>query len=478
MALTPTAEQQAIIEAFGTGDNLVIEAGAGSGKTSTLKMLGAADPGRAGVYIAYNRAIAEDAKGSFPRNVSCSTAHALAFRAVGKHYAGRLNGPRLPASLAAEYLGFKKPWTTSRGTIPETHLARLAIETVTRYCHSADREIASRHVPLIPTLELEEQRAIAPWIVPMAATVWADLQREAGRFKFEHDHYLKIWALGDPVLPCEYVLLDEAQDANPVIADIVARQDAQRILVGDSCQAIYGWRGAVDAMADFTGRRLKLSQSFRFGQAVADEANKWLEYLEAPLRLRGFERVESRVAELEEPRAVLCRTNAAAIHACITASAEGRAVALVGGGDAIRRLALAAKDLKAGRRTNHPELFLFTSWRELQEYVREDAAGQDLRVFVQLIDDLGVDAVLEAIDALVEERDADVVVSTAHKAKGREWDTVQIAGDFRQPKDGSGPGEAEAMLAYVAVTRAKLVLDRGGLDWIDGLLKTAAGAAS
>src|SRR4051812_27880180 len=78
----PTDEQVDIVNAFMTGENLVIEAGAGSGKTSTLRLIGRADPNRKGTYFAYNKAIAEDAKASFPANVACSTAHSLAFRAV------------------------------------------------------------------------------------------------------------------------------------------------------------------------------------------------------------------------------------------------------------------------------------------------------------------------------------------------------------------------------------------------------------
>ena len=50
----------------GSDLQVFIEAGAGTGKTTTLKMLGADKPGRKGIYIAYNKAIAEDAKRSFP----------------------------------------------------------------------------------------------------------------------------------------------------------------------------------------------------------------------------------------------------------------------------------------------------------------------------------------------------------------------------------------------------------------------------
>jgi len=71
--MTPAEEQQAIIGAYRTGRSLVIKAGAGTGKTTTLKMLGAERPGRKGVYVAYNKAIAQDAKRTFPAGVQCAT---------------------------------------------------------------------------------------------------------------------------------------------------------------------------------------------------------------------------------------------------------------------------------------------------------------------------------------------------------------------------------------------------------------------
>jgi len=64
----PTPEQQAIGAAFGTGENLVIEAGAGAGKTSTLKMIAQQAGRKRGLYLAFNRSIVDDAaaSGEFP----------------------------------------------------------------------------------------------------------------------------------------------------------------------------------------------------------------------------------------------------------------------------------------------------------------------------------------------------------------------------------------------------------------------------
>jgi hypothetical protein len=255
--------------------------------------------------------------------------------------------------------------------------------------------------------------------------------------------------------------------------------------IADGIATHNSWRGAVDAMSTFDAdTRLTLSASFRFGPAIATEANKWLELLDAPLRLTGLDSIRSTVQTISEPAAVLCRTNAEAIGQVMAATAAGRRAALVGGGNAIRRMAEAAITLKQGLGTDHPELMAFRTWGELQEYVELDSSGSDLKVFVQLIDDHGPDVVIAAVDQLVEERGADVVVSTAHKAKGREWPTVRIADDFREPKahdDKTDTGDdheatvepGEAMLAYVAVTRARQGLDRTGLAWIDRWVATA-----
>jgi superfamily I DNA/RNA helicase len=473
----PTAEQQAIITAYLKQQNLVIEAGAGTGKTSTLRMLANVAPRRRGIYVAYNRAIADDAKRTFPPNVTCATAHSLAYRAVGRHLAHRLRGPRMPARQIAKTLGITQPVRIDAGRIlAPQQAARLAMDTVTRFCHSAAPDLQPWHVPKLPGLD--DPAAVATLrkvVVPLAGRAWEDLSNRDGSLRFTHDHYLKMWQLSGPRFPADFVLLDEAQDANPVVQDVVDRQaHAQRILVGDRCQAIYGWRGAVDAMATFNAdTRLALSQSFRFGPPIADEANKWLQVLDAPLRLRGSEQVASRIAPIARPDAMLCRTNAEAVSQLMAAAEQGQRAALVGGGNDIRRLAEAVTTLRAGLGTDHPELFAFRTWGEVQEYVAQDASGSDLKVFVQLIDAYGPDMVIDTMDRLVPEPHAQVVVSTAHKAKGREWPSVRIATDFREPKGEDTPiPSAEAMLAYVAVTRARLVLDPDGLAWVDRWLAT------
>jgi hypothetical protein len=472
--MNPTSEQAAIVDAFKAGKSLVIEAGAGTGKTSTLELLGRARPDRQMIYIAYNKAIATDAEKRFPSNVRCSTAHSLAYRAIGHRFRARLNGGRMPAREVAKVLGLKPARLEVQGgrklVLDPARLARIVMATVGKFCRTAKAQVEPWMVEAPTGIEPAEHELLRDQIVPIARTAWEDIVKPDGVLPFAHDCYLKLWSLSKPKLACDVLLLDEAQDADPLIADVVMRQGhAQQILVGDANQAIYGWRGAVDAMSSFEAdARLQLSQSFRFGPAIATEANKWLGILGSDLRLRGFEKIRSTVADVERPDAVLCRTNAGAVGQVMSRLGRGDRVALVGGGEQIRSLAEAAITLQAGAGTTHPELMAFQTWEQLKEYVDNDVAGSDLKTFVTLIERHGADAVLRTVDRLVPENRANVVVSTAHKAKGREWSTVYINSDFREPgEDADGVSRAESMLAYVAVTRAKETLDRHGLAWVD-----------
>jgi hypothetical protein len=360
--LRPTDEQTAAADAFRAGDHLVLQAGAGTGKTTTLALLAGATQ-RRGRYLAFNKAIATDAATRFPATVQCKTAHALAYAAVGHRYHARLNGPRQPGWKTGQALGLDQGARIGTRDISPRTLSYTALRTVTRYCHSADPVLARHHVPRLRGLETDDLHAqLADLLLPYAAKAWADLQHpHQGVVRFDHDHYLKIWALSQPVIGADYLLLDEAQDTNPVVEQIFTAQrgHAQLVMVGDSAQAIYGWRGARDVMTGFDGTALTLTRSFRFGPELATEANRWLAISKAPIRLVGTETVPTELGPVQQPDAVLCRTNVGAMAEVITHLAAGRKVALAGGGEALRALALAARDLMEGRRTWHPELLLF-----------------------------------------------------------------------------------------------------------------------
>jgi ATP-dependent exoDNAse (exonuclease V) beta subunit len=137
---------------------------------------------------------------------------------------------------------------------------------------------------------------------------------------------------------------------------------------------------------------------------------------------------------------------------------------LVGGGADVAAFARAAADLQRGNPTSHADLACFSSWGEVQEYVAQDAQGDELKLLVDLVDRFGAGAILRALDKMPREDDADLVISTAHRSKGRQFPTVRLAGDF--PTDPEKTSEDERRLLYVAVTRARVELDATAVPWV------------
>lgn len=477
---TPTAEQTACITAFATGADLVIQAGAGAGKTATLRLIAAQAlaNNRRGVYTAFNKAIVTDTARTMPGNISCSTMHALAYAAIGHQYKDRLNAPRQRPDQIAMILGidpYGVPFGKETKTLAAGFLAGRVMGAVRRFCQSCDSEITARHFERIEGLDLPDTNGnptytindrLASHLVPFARKAWADLTAPIGRLRFTHDCYLRMWEMGSPRINADFILGDEMQDADPVMASIIEQQrqyGTQIVVVGDEMQAIYSFRGAVDALARFEamGAEVRfLTQSFRFGDAVAEQANGLLERLNARLRVRGFGSMASVVGPIERPDCILTRTNAGAIRNLLTAIGDGRRVILVGSGDDIIRFCEAALDLQNGRLTGHPELVCFADWMAVRLYVAEDESGSDLKLMVQLIEDFGAETIIAALRRQPKElRPGDLTISTAHKAKGREWDSVQIGADFRAPKGDEDLSPEELRLAYVAVTRARRQLD-------------------
>ncbi|GCB52418.1 hypothetical protein SNL152K_9774 [Streptomyces sp. NL15-2K] len=311
---TPTDEQTHAVDAFREGHHLVLQAGAGTGKTSTLCLL-AASSGRRGRYLAFNKDIANDAAASFPRSVLCKTAHATAYAALGHRFARRLSSPRQPAWRIGQALGISSPVRIGDHEISHRTLSHTVLRTVTRFCQSADRALAPHHVPALRRLVTPDERAqLVDSVMSFVAKAWTDLQNpDEGVVRFEHDHYLKMWALTEPKIEADFLLLDEAQDTNPVLEQVFAAQrgHVQLVMVGDSAQAIYGWRGARDVMTGFDATHLTSTRSFRFGPLLAEQANRWLAFTDAPIRLTGTDTIPTKVGLVTCPDAVLCRTTLA-----------------------------------------------------------------------------------------------------------------------------------------------------------------------
>jgi hypothetical protein len=467
--LKPTEEQQQAVEQFKNGGSLKINAYAGTGKTSTLQLL-AHSTSRSGQYIAFNKNIVRDAKEKFPSSVNCSTTHGLAFRATPsgyKHNSDKMTG-KLSANQLAELLKLKRWQVDRQHTLQPRSQGYLVIETLRRFMQSADTGLEAKHVPRhgsLVTASEPTMNAVKEFALHAAKYLWGRMKDQGDPVPLGHDGYLKLWALGQPIIGADFILLDEAQDTNPVVLDVLGNQPAQMIYVGDKYQQIYEWRGAVNAMENMeTKGTTYLTTSFRFGPTIATAASKLLARLGEKRPIKGNPAIDSRIGHAA-CRTILARTNASTVAAIIETLDAGKLPHLVGGTDEVMEMLRGVQDLKAGKQSTVPDFFGFDKWEQVVEFAKS-GEGDHLLSFVNLVEARGERQLMWALNRTVDEEQSDVTISTAHKAKGREWETVRLMDDFlrSQPKrpqanTTNGDDPAELRLLYVALTRAREVIN-------------------
>lgn len=250
MEFTPTDEQARIQELFDQGVGLAVEAGAGTGKSRTLRMLAESTAAR-GQYLAFNKAIVEEARGSMPSNVAVSTVHSLAYRAKGAQFSRRLKEGRMPSWKIAQTLRIEPlmiPLNGKTKVLQPGWLASTAMRAIERFCQTADEAPNGSHVAYVPGIDeslgsrhgFANNATLRDYLAPILVKAWADLQTPNGELPLGHAVYLKMYELDAPRIPVDKLFYDEAQDASPVMESIVRQQThAQLIVVGDANQAIY-----------------------------------------------------------------------------------------------------------------------------------------------------------------------------------------------------------------------------------------------
>lgn len=246
--------------------------------------------------------------------------------------------------------------------------------------------------------------------------------------------------------------------------DVMRKQTAQMVYVGDRYQQIYEWRGAVNAMEEIeSDETTLLTKSFRFGDTIAAAASKVLRLLHETTPLIGNCEVTSRIGPTDA-NTVLARTNALTITAVLDALDEGKKPHLVGGIAELVDMLRGVEDLKRCQPSTVADFFGFENWLQVVEFAKS-GEGEHLLTFVNLVESRGEKQLMWALNRTVDEDRGDIVISTAHKAKGREWSKVRLMDDFlksrpseRDSDERSKPkphDPAELRLFYVALTRAR-----------------------
>mgnify|MGYP000051742871 CR=1 FL=1 len=504
-----TQEQQDIIQYARRGESFKILAYAGSGKTSTLQWIAKDKSKQKGLYVAFNKAMASDARAKFPSQVKCSTFHALALSAMPNTIRERLKLPKIQAKMVAELLNLSAMEVPHQkgGKIhlKPNRIGTYVLDSINQFCQTAATQLQPRHVVYPRFLDPDDIDVFQAELFAAVEQLWQELIDPQSVLGIPHPVYLKLWALQKPRLHYDYIMFDEAQDADPVMLDIMLHQQhLQVIYVGDAHQQIYEWRGAINAMKKLPLPEKRLTQSFRFGNEIAAIANIFLKKLGEQSALVGNPALTHAYNPPDEPHydAVLCRSNKDVMGCLFEAIEQQHKVTVQADLNDLKWFITGLSDIQRGRRSDHPELILFAAWDEVLEFV-DSQQGASYKSVVDLLEDYPATRLIALLDeaAKVSPDEADYVISTIHKAKGLEWDDVKLHSDgyryrcavpkrregavllnaikkikwlnlspaFKQQCNVSGMNfekcnkwmvnDAEIRLAYVAVTRAKRHLD-------------------
>lgn len=478
-----------------------VSAFAGTGKTYTLCAFSEVNPRSRILYVAFNKAIQMEAAGKFPGHVTARTAHSIAFGLCGRDY-----GHKLAADIRPFHI--QRHLDRSLRDIPSPahnlYGARV-IETVKNFMVAGDMEMLEKHVS-VGNAPVEVKYFDERTILADARRIWVEMQNTSSDVPMLHDGYLKLYQLKGIRLPYDIILFDEAQDTNPVTQAIVeAQQHARKAYVGDRHQAIYGFRGATNAMELINAdEHHYLTGSFRFGQAVADVANTILQVKGEDVRLQGHGR-GSRVRFIAagEGYAYITRGNCAIFNRAVQCVTANEPFSFVGDIKGYRfDQILDVYNLSIGSQVKDAFVRSFSGTSELTEYA-EAVNDREIISRCKLVDKYGyqIPSLIESIErsALppivpgeargLSEGDKRIVLTTAHKSKGLEFENVKLAGDFKPliDEDGKVFDVADASAAdiedvniqYVAVTRAMKALHpceslEQYLDYVKGNADRAA----
>lgn len=427
-----TSEQRRIVDVEPDGGIVMVQAYAGTGKTTTLFHYAQRWTDRKILYLAYNKALADESKSRFESlpNVHVTTIHALALQHVPVTDVGNISLKRVNALL---------------GTTSVNETTRLVLNDFERYCSS-------------DTMDLPENEHT--W------TLWTRMFEN----KVAHDAYLKFFQMSRPTLrEYDVIMLDEVQDCTDCILDIVLRQThATRLFVGDMYQKIYGFRhvgNPFQYIHNHSTERKRfhyLSISFRFGYDLMNFTNTflWKKYNEP----KGFSSTKSRydtkleVNEVYFPEmVVLCRYNINVLKLMFELSLQDRHVCIMGKVVDFDKEIQYAQELLWLRdgRVDRITVHKIRSFDTLQSLYDHHLSIQNTKwknrvILLETYGDAIVDNWTQA-KAFYRTHDA-VFITTAHQSKGSEYDHVRLHDDF------NGSSEDANNTLYVAMTRAKQTL--------------------
>jgi superfamily I DNA/RNA helicase len=455
--LPPTEEQDAILTKVKTcNTNLVINALAGTGKTTTLEMVQSVSKQQPVLYLAFNTKVAKEAEEKFASTTTIRTLNSLGHRVWASGRSINLNAKKTPDLLREMIKEMPKAaasevwdcfWEVVNGVgmakalgyIPEGKYRNVKPLSTKEQLHAAleekPDELTSDLIDAV--LALSIQTAFDGYI------------------DFNDQLYMPTLFGGTfPRYPL--VMGDEAQDFSPLnhsMLDKLAR--GRLIAVGDPWQSIYAFRGAkTKSMQELTDRfkaeTFTLSLCFRCPKPIV-EAARWRAPALRWTKEEGKYEIlkDLNISTIPDGAAIICRNNAPLFNLAMRLLQAGRSVTVSGS-------EIGPKIIAIMRRLGSEDMPLagvvsaIENWRN-QKLDRENKTANDIaecmKVFAGFGKTLGL--AIDHAEHLFAQRGT-ITLTTGHKAKGLEFDVVYHLDPWLCRDD-----DQDLNLKYVITTRAR-----------------------
>jgi len=502
MDFRPSAYQAAIFDFVRSGEgNAVVEAVAGSGKTTTIvesmKLLAF---GKRALFLAFNKAIADVLRQRCPRNATASTFNSFGWRLCRNRYRSvQFESRKVDIILRGSVFDMEQ--RNSRN-LYYTHRAAIRKLVDLLRCHAvlSDADVAGWVPEFCKKFSIEAPYTDASFLELVEEAYYYTLSTRAQMMDYADQVFVPV--LDSIQLPrFDMVFVDEGQDMNPVQIELVRRMAAVNgtrvVAVADRHQAIYGFRGAdlssVDnIIAAVEAVELPLSICYRCPVSVVEEAKRIVPQIEpsetAPVgQVRSIKQADFG-GEVQPGDFVLCRLNAPLVQMCFELI-KSRIPARMRGRDIGNNLWALLRKIGRTMRVRE-ETLRCTEIEDIRVPFNDYLAAEYMRRMSMAEDEQDMDAVVSFLDRMktlkillsrcsvvgdldgelaalnLQEEcisdkyvdDSAVMCSSVHKAKGMEAPRVFVLRPDLMPLpwcQSDWQRQQELNLKYVAITRAQ-----------------------
>lgn len=430
-----TEEQKEIIRS--KENLLVINACAGSGKTSTLLGIIKKNMNSKILYLVFNSSMKKEAEEKIKKykfyNTQVKTGHGLAYKYFGKmNQLGNIS-----------YLDIASYFSWAESSSKRGYL-RILYSYYKSYLQSSTNSIEEFLELDIKNLLLKTKVYIKnidkKMLVEHMKKIW--LGMEEGHIKMSHDFYLKYYQLSNIIEKnFDIVLLDEAQDTNSIMLSIMENKfpKARKIIVGDHNQSIYAWRGAINAMEYFESlpyaKCLSLTNSFRIGEEAARTANSIINIKKDDnFKINGLNKNQKISPDINEKNqfTYLARTNSALFEYAVNNMDKKIFFNNKVSFEVLYEVFYLYK--KNRKKVKNVSLKEYYDFESLKFHVEQEALEDiEIKIAVKVVDKYKDDTLnyLKILEKnTTKNKEANVILSTVHSSKGLEYDKIILADDY------------------------------------------------